>query len=487
MLSPLGVIPLTASGYRPEEAYLLTLNYLQQMDNAFDDIFNRIDDKAKEQLVRLQRMQNRIVDVEAKIEYLRSNKKAIKVFAPATFPTLDKVEEFRSNLVAIRTAIPSRTHRPVLSPFPRDILPREKLTVYPIVVERNPELRFDEPSRREGLGKIPPHVKTVGSLLLFNTTVSPYSDSVGVDVQSKPSKAKKPDESEGRTSSMQAAPNFLQSNDSDRQAEINYIPGFGEVADFDLPNMLPNLPGIFDDDSYESLAFDLTSSSAKETFLPSLSLPTPNVLENTPRMALPDLCATERLPAQVPPVPVAVPDVPAAEVHPPPTASLVPPPPIPYRSATPPPPPPPLPPASVMDSAPKENSLSVSTPAAVPPAMDGRASLLESIRAAGGTGKAKLRSVQERKMAQKKKKQEEKSAAPTGDMMEDLRNRLAGLRKGISKGSRAGDESSVSLVGQASSTAGFGSALDRVSELIPHSPTTTPSGPSVQDANTDWD
>lgn len=54
MLSPLGVIPLTASGYRPEEAYLLTLNCLQQMDNTFDDIFNRIDNKAKEQLDRLQ-------------------------------------------------------------------------------------------------------------------------------------------------------------------------------------------------------------------------------------------------------------------------------------------------------------------------------------------------------------------------------------------------------------------------------------------------
>lgn len=38
---------------------------------------------------------------------------------------------------------------------------------------------------------------------------------------------------------------------------------------------------------------------------------------------------------------------------------------------------------------------------------DGRASLLESIRNAGGIGKAKLRNVKERKMEKKKQKEQE--------------------------------------------------------------------------------
>jgi len=46
-----------------------------------------------------------------------------------------------------------------------------------------------------------------------------------------------------------------------------------------------------------------------------------------------------------------------------------------------------------------------STGASVPP--DGRANLLESIRNAGGIGKAKLRDVQERKMEKKKQKEQE--------------------------------------------------------------------------------
>lgn len=41
----------------------------------------------------------------------------------------------------------------------------------------------------------------------------------------------------------------------------------------------------------------------------------------------------------------------------------------------------------------------------------GRATLLESIRQAGGIGKAKLRSVKERKLEKKKQKEQEQGAA----------------------------------------------------------------------------
>lgn len=42
----------------------------------------------------------------------------------------------------------------------------------------------------------------------------------------------------------------------------------------------------------------------------------------------------------------------------------------------------------------------------------GRATLLESIRQAGGIGKAKLRSVKERKLEKKKQKEQEQGEAP---------------------------------------------------------------------------
>lgn len=46
---------------------------------------------------------------------------------------------------------------------------------------------------------------------------------------------------------------------------------------------------------------------------------------------------------------------------------------------------------------------------------DGRASLLESIRNAGGIGKAKLRNVKERKMEKKKQKEQEQGVGLCGD------------------------------------------------------------------------
>lgn len=48
-----------------------------------------------------------------------------------------------------------------------------------------------------------------------------------------------------------------------------------------------------------------------------------------------------------------------------------------------------------------------SAPTEVVQPSDGRASLLESIRNAGGIGKAKLRNVKERKMEKKKQKEQE--------------------------------------------------------------------------------
>lgn len=64
----------------------------------------------------------------------------------------------------------------------------------------------------------------------------------------------------------------------------------------------------------------------------------------------------------------------------------------------------------------------------------GRATLLESIRQAGGIGKAKLRSVKERKLEKKKQKEQEQVRATSqgGDLMSDLFNKLAMRRKGIS-------------------------------------------------------
>lgn len=73
--------------------------------------------------------------------------------------------------------------------------------------------------------------------------------------------------------------------------------------------------------------------------------------------------------------------------------------------------------------------------------MDGRASLMDAIRNAGGAGKAKLRSAAERKKESKKKKQEQSTNIDSGgDLMSDLADKLRLRRKGMT-GDRSGKES----------------------------------------------
>lgn len=106
----------------------------------------------------------------------------------------------------------------------------------------------------------------------------------------------------------------------------------------------------------------------------------------------------------------------------------------------------------------------------------GRATLLESIRQAGGIGKAKLRSVKERKLEKKKQKEQEQVRATSqgGDLMSDLFNKLVMRRKGISgKGPSTG------------TSEGPGGAFSRMSDSIP--PLPPPQQPAGDEDEEDWE
>ena len=107
---------------------------------------------------------------------------------------------------------------------------------------------------------------------------------------------------------------------------------------------------------------------------------------------------------------------------------------------------------------------------------------MESIRAAGGAGKVKLKSAKERKL--KKKAEKEAAAAPSsggGDLMSDLFSKLQMRRKGISgtKGDSGGQS------GGDTSTGG-GSAMDRIASMIPAPPKTAYSDSMVSNESDDW-
>lgn len=106
----------------------------------------------------------------------------------------------------------------------------------------------------------------------------------------------------------------------------------------------------------------------------------------------------------------------------------------------------------------------------------GQATLLESIRQAGGIGKAKLRSVKERKLEKKQQKEQEQVRATSqgGDLMSDFFNKLAMRRKGISgKGPGFG------------ASEGPGGAFARMSDSIP--PLPPPQQTPGEEDEDDWE
>ena len=177
------------------------------------------------------------------------------------------------------------------------------------------------------------------------------------------------------------------------------------------------MTGVADDLSYSA---DLGPSIAPS--VPGSNMPDlPAVVPDLPAF-VPDSDVIPAGPALTgassPVVPTPAPPPPCPPPPPPPTA--VPPPPPPTVDIPPPPPPPSThpPPPAVAPTAPKDV---------------GRAGLLESIRKAGGAGKANLNSAKKRKLESKRKKKEEQTSGATGgDLMSDLAAKLSLRRKGIS-------------------------------------------------------
>ncbi|XP_075796900.1 WASH complex subunit 1 isoform X3 [Pelodiscus sinensis] len=247
----------------------------------------------------------------------------------------------------------------------------------------------------------------------------------------------------------------------DRQVAENYfyVPNLGQVPEIDVPSYLPDLPGIAADLMYSADLGPGIAPSAPSSAIPEL--PTFNT-ENSENFR-PELQDGVLVPPPPPPPP---------------------PPPVMPASA---PPPPPLPQPASLSKQPASEESSTAMPAAPVPGAPkevvtpstGRATLLESIRQAGGIGKANLRSVKERKLEKKKQKEQEQVITPGqgGDLMSDLFNKLLLRRKGISgKGPAA--------AGSADAPGPPASAFARMSDSIP--PLPTPQQPPGEEED-DWE
>ncbi|XP_055029829.1 WASH complex subunit 1 [Misgurnus anguillicaudatus] len=457
-------VPLIQPDLRREEAVHQITEALQYLETISTDIFTRVSQSVEKNRVHLQSVTDRIKLAQARVQKIKGSKKATKVFSSAKYPAPEKLQDYSSIFTgAVDPASQKRPRFKVeskLRPLDDKAL-KEKSMYLPVYVNSK---QRSEDEKEEGLGSLPRNVNSVSSLLLFNTTENLYKKYVFLDpLAGAVTKTHTTLKTEKEDKPFDAPLSITKREQLERQTAENYfyVPDLGQVPEIDVPSYLPDLPGIADDLMYSAdLGPGFAPSVPSSTSIPEL----PSFGTEHDESSGSD--SHFRLEAPPPPPPPPPPPEPIHVSAPPPGSS---------PAGPPPPPPPPAPdstgqapPTGVVKGAPNE---------VVQPS-DGRASLLESIRNAGGIGRAKLRNVKERKMEKKKQKEQEQvgAAVSGGDLMSDLFNKLAMRRKGISgKGPGAGDSSEA--------PAGTGGAFARMSDVIP--PLPAPQQPAADED--DWE
>ncbi|XP_060020334.1 WASH complex subunit 1 isoform X2 [Lagenorhynchus albirostris] len=448
-------VPLIQPDLRREEAIQQVADALQHLQKVSGDVFSRISQRVELSRSQLQAIGERVSLAQAKIEKIKGSKKAIKVFSSAKYPAPERLQEYSSIFTGAQDpGLQRRARHRVQSkhrPLDEQAL-QEKLKYFPVCVSTKPE---PEDEAEEGLGGLPSNISSVSSLLLFNTTENLYKKYVFLDpLAGAVTKTHVMLGAETEEKLFDAPLSISKREQLEQQVPENYfyVPDLGQVPEIDVPSYLPDLPGVADDLMYSA---DLG----------------PGIAPSAPG-TIPELPAFHTEVAE-PFKPDGVLAVPPPPPPPPPAPALL-------VSALPPPPPaqtvaPLGQPAREDDSGGASPSVQGAPKEVVDPS-GGRATLLESIRQAGGIGKAKLRSVKERKLEKKKQKEQKQVRATSqgGDLMSDLFNKLAMRRKGISgKGPGPG------------ASEGPGGAFARMSDSIPPLPPLQPA-PGEEDED-DWE
>ncbi|KAI1887987.1 hypothetical protein AGOR_G00180410 [Albula goreensis] len=436
-------VPLIQPDLRREEAIHQIADSLQYLEKISADIFSRVSQSVEKNRAHLQAVNDRIKLAQARVQKIKGSKKATKVFSSAKYPAPERLQDYSS--IFMGAADPAAQKRPRYKvqgkhrPLDDKAL-QEKLMFFPVCVNTT---KRSEDEAEEGLGSLPRNVSSVSSLLLFNTTENLYKKYVFLDpLAGAVTKTHNTLETEKEEKPFDAPLSITKREQLERLTAENYfyVPDLGQVPEIDVPSYLPDLPGIADDLMYSA---DLGPGFA------------PSVPASAGIPELPSFGADSEEPN-------------GPGSHAPPGPPL-------------PPPPPPAPPSGGgdLDSQPPPTGTVQGAPSEVVQPSDGRASLLESIRMAGGIGKAKLRNVKERKLEKKKQKEQEQvgATASGGDFMSDLFNKLAMRRKGISGKGPVGGEGS-------DAPASSGGAFARMSDVIP--PLPAPQQAAAEDED-DWE
>ncbi|ELR14860.1 WH2 motif domain containing protein [Acanthamoeba castellanii str. Neff] len=359
-------VPVVFPNTRQDDSLFQIFDALEGLESVVEDVFGRIKNRVSHEKSRIDAISSRIDTAKAKVARVAGSTKAIAVHSSARYPAPKQLEEYHPLYIDVPRVPPKHPkHRLPEAPQMPILSLRDPLGDDPFLPEST-HLRRSEKSEdlREGLGRLPTELESISSLLLFNTQDNPYKKYVSLDnLAGKEVAAPVQDKK-----SLADAPTTLGTDDLPHVGlvEYGYKPVLGDVPEFNLPSVLPDL----------TMVADINWNSADLPEFAPIAPSTKNVMVDLPDVTPgPDDGAAPDL--DVPDVPLI--DAGGGMPPPPPppmgNISAPPPPPPPAGAGAPPPPPPPAgnipppPPANVpsFDEAPSGGG-------------DARSSLLDDIR-----------------------------------------------------------------------------------------------------------
>ncbi|CAF0765018.1 unnamed protein product [Brachionus calyciflorus] len=467
-------VSLISHDLHREEAICQIANTLDYLDKTFDEVFTRITNCVQSSRDKIQKFDQRINLIDAKINRLKGSKKPVKICSSAKYPIevdtefipkneADNEDNFYEALAfqEYKNKIDKNWKNLYFADKPFSM--KHKIQKYSTPYAQLDELAFKEKfkeysaenvfkydstkseSVHNGLGNVlEDRIKSVSSLLLFNTAQHPYKQNdlkdPLEDLDLKKNKKGIFDQ-DSKAELYEAPMSILKGEQLEtvKKENLTFKPKLGDVPDFNVPAFLPDLSGIAD----ISYAQDLPSIAPSNLIVNDLAdilpeIPSgilPEDIINQPVVSTNQSISSTVAPPPPPPPPMMA-DLSSMPPPPPPppilnisTNAPPPPPPPPPLGLPPPPPPPPL----SLDMPPAPPVPKTEPRVVQPEPEDPHNELMNAIRNFGGD-KSKLKltkNIEDRKTEKKKKEQAAKEIGGSLSIMDQIKLEMEKRRKFI--------------------------------------------------------
>ncbi|KAJ6237202.1 cxyorf1 [Anaeramoeba flamelloides] len=325
-------VPVIPHNLPQTQSFLQTCESLVYLQNVVDKVFERVNERIKEQSESLEEINHRIKVSSEKVNKILGSSRSTTIMSSAKYP-IPKNRESYSPMYSKQEKTKSSEDKTVILQDEPGSLPLKSLLRKKKNFEVMEEIRREEEEQIDGLGRLPEKIHSVSSLLLFNTQENPYRDYQMLDNLMGSNKERE-DEIEDSTFNLLDAPLTLQEDiithgekiDVFFRPEFTEVPQWSEELTLDLPfvasdisfsqdNFVPiapsfpiqNMPSLEDEDQESELKeidqdIEVSNVDPNETLnVPPPELPPPNL--STPSLPPPNLPPPNLTNSSVPPPP----------------------------------------------------------------------------------------------------------------------------------------------------------------------------------------